>query len=72
MGISQSVQNVTEGVAERIKHGQQEAMERQRQAMQVQLMAVTRERTWWFGGVTGTLALALIAGGAGFSCVLLF
>ncbi len=71
MGIVQSVQNAGEGVAEkmseRMKQTQLEAMERQRTAMQVQMMAVTRERVWWFGGVTATLALALLAGGWVFS-----
>jgi hypothetical protein len=67
MGLAQSVQDAGEAVADRMKKNQQDMMtaqmERQMRAMQVQMMAVTRERTLWFGGVTSALALALLVGG---------
>jgi hypothetical protein len=67
MGLVQSVQEAGEAVADKMKQNQlemmQAQMERQQKTMQVQMMAVTRERTLWFGGATAALALALLAGG---------
>ncbi len=49
------------GLTARDKELQKEMQERMRRTQISQQMAVMRERTWWFGGVTGALLVAAAA-----------
>lgn len=60
--VTSSISDAGKGVADRMTENQREAQERVRRVMIAQQMAIARERTWWFGGVTSALGVGLLLG----------